>query len=192
MKPGDEIAERGREDESARDGIGEEDHAIPFWFNAAFGATIVFALTYMAYYVGSDWTQKKQYEAEVAGAQALAREIQAARPSGNPFRGNAAAIAEGAQVFSTICAACHKPDGTGLIGPSLVDPYWKYGHEDADLFLTVSGGRPGGMPAWAAQLGDETIWKVLAYLETLPKQSAPGLGSPDFAAPASAPSAGGS
>jgi mono/diheme cytochrome c family protein len=75
-----------------------------------------------------------------------------------------------------------------------VDPYWKYGHEDADLFQTVSGGRPLGMPAWATQLGDEKIWKTLAYLETLPKQSAPGLGAPDFAAPApaAAPSAGGS
>jgi cytochrome c oxidase cbb3-type subunit III len=194
VNPGDEIAERGRVDESARDGIGEEDHAIPFWFNATFGATIVFALTYVAYYVGSDWTQKKQYEAELASAQAIAREIQAARPAANPYRGNAAAVAEGAQVFSTICATCHKPDGTGLIGPSLVDPYWKYGHEDADLFTTVSGGRPGGMPPWATQLGDEKIWKVLAYLETLPKQSAPGLGAPDFAAPApaAAPSAGGS
>ncbi|HVN41089.1 MAG TPA: c-type cytochrome [Myxococcota bacterium] len=194
MRPGDEIAELERKDESARDGIGEEDHAIPFWFNAAFGATIVFALTYMAYYVGSDWSQRKQYEAEVAKAQAIARQIQAARPTVNPYRGNAAAIAEGSQVFATICAACHKPDGTGLVGPSLVDPYWKYGHEDADLFATVSGGRPGGMPAWATQLGDEKIWKVLAYLETLPKQSAPGLGSPDFAppAPAAAPSAGGS
>jgi cytochrome c oxidase cbb3-type subunit 3 len=87
-------------------------------------------------------------------------------------------------VFATICAVCHKPDGSGLVGPSLVDPYWKYGHDDAALFETVADGRPLGMPPWGAQLGDEKIWKVLAYLETLPRQEAPGVGAPDYVAPA--------
>ena len=45
------------------------------------------------------------------------------------------------------------------------------------------------MPPWGAQLGDEKIWKVLAYLETLPKQDRPGIGAPDYAPPA--PAAGG-
>jgi mono/diheme cytochrome c family protein len=80
------------------------------------------------------------------------------------------------------------------VGPSLVDPYWKYGHGDAELFETVSAGRPLGMPPWGAQLGDEKIWKVLAYLETLPRSDEPGVGAPDYAppaAPAAAPGAGG-
>ena len=102
------------------------------------------------------------------------------------------AIAEGAEVFATICAACHKPDGTGLVGPSLVDPYWKYGQSDAELFETVSAGRPLGMPPWGPQLGDDKIWKVLAYLETLPRQSQPGVGAPDYVPPpAAAPAAAG-
>jgi len=102
----------------------------------------------------------------------------------NPYRGDPAAIAEGQQVFATTCVACHLPDAHGLVGPSLVDPYWKYGHDDATLFETVSGGRPGGMPPWGTQLGTEKIWKVLAYLETLPKTDEPGIGSPDYVAPA--------
>ena len=96
----------------------------------------------------------------------------------------AAAIAEGKEVFGQICAACHLADGHGLVGPSLVDPYWKYGHADADLFQTVTGGRPGGMPPWGPQLGAEKIWKVLAYVETLPKSDAPGVGAPGYAPPA--------
>lgn len=181
-----EVAEHARSDQALRDGIGEDDHAIPFWFNAAFGATIVFALVYVFYHQATGWTQARRYEAELARAQARAEELRASRPLGNPYRGNAAAQAEGAQVFAAICSVCHKPDGTGLVGPSLVDPYWKYGHSDAELFETVSQGRPGGMPPWGAQLGDEKIWKVLAYLETLPKHSEPGLGAPTAAAPAAA------
>jgi cytochrome c oxidase cbb3-type subunit 3 len=189
-----EVAERERADEALRDGIGEEDHAIPFWFNASFGATIVFAIAYIAWHQLSAWTQAHSYDEEVARFQTRAAQLAAARPTSNPYRGDAAAIAEGAQVFASICSACHKPDGTGLVGPSLVDPYWKYGHGDAELFETVSAGRPLGMPPWGPQLGDEKIWKVLAYLETLPQQSAPGVGAPDYVAPsqAAAPAAGGS
>ena len=183
-----EVVERERADEALRDGIGEDDHAIPFWFNATFGATIVFAIAYVVYHQASDWTQAGRYQEEIARFEASAAQRVAERPSANPYRGDAAALAEGGQVFAQICAVCHKPDGTGLVGPSLVDPYWKYGHGDAELFETVSAGRPLGMPAWAMQLGDEKIWKVLSYLETLPQQSQPGVGAPD---PAAAPVSGG-
>jgi hypothetical protein len=49
------------------------------------------------------------------------------------------------------------------------------------------------MPPWGPQLGAEKIWKVLAYIETLPKRAEPGVGSPDFEAAraAAAPPAGG-
>jgi cytochrome c oxidase cbb3-type subunit 3 len=189
VKPeSEETVELPRKDAASRDGIGEEDNRIPLWFNVSFAGTIVFAIVYVVYY-NTSWSQKAQYEQELAGAQARAAESVAARPTQNPYRGNAAAIAEGAQVFATICAVCHKPDGTGLVGPSLVDPYWKYGHTDADLFTTVSGGRPGGMPPWGPQLGEEKIWKVLAYVETLPKHGEPGLGAPDYVPPGSAAAA---
>ena len=78
--------------------------------------------------------------------------------------------------------ACHLPEGTGLVGPSLVDGYSKYGNSDADLFKTVSEGRPLGMPPWGPGLGTEKIWQVLAYLETMPKRTEPGMGSPEYEA----------
>jgi cytochrome c oxidase cbb3-type subunit 3 len=186
----EEVVERERADAAARDGIGEDDHPIPFWFNAAFGASIAFAIVYVVYHQASGWTQAQRWNEEVARAEAAAAVARAARPAGNPYHGDAAAQQEGAQVFATICAVCHKPDGSGLVGPSLVDPYWKYGKSDAELFETVSKGRPAGMPPWGAQLGDEKIWKVLAYLKTLPQQSQPGVGAPDYAPPAPAAGAG--
>ena len=99
-----EIVELGREDAAARDGIGEEDHRIPLWFNASFGGTIVFAIVYVLYHSFSGWSQKSQYEAELALAATRAERVRAERPAENPYRGDPAAIAEGAQVFATICA----------------------------------------------------------------------------------------
>lgn len=168
-----------------RDGIGEEDHPIPLWFNASLIATWIFGFAYMAWYlVLSDWSSLGQWSAEVAAAESHAAAVHSSLPAQNPKRGDQGEIAEGAKVFATICVACHMPDGKGLVGPSLVDPYWKYGSSDAELFATVSEGRPGGMPPWGPQLGSEKIWEVLAYLETLPKTAEPGFGAPGFVPPA--------
>jgi cytochrome c oxidase cbb3-type subunit 3 len=180
----DEIAELPRADAALRDGIGEEDHDIPLWFNVGFYGLIGVGILYILWYaLLSGWSQRGQYEAELAAAAArYGAERAAQAPTSNPYHGDAAAIAQGKQVFETICLACHLADGTGLVGPSLVDPYWKYGHSDADLFTTVSAGRPLGMPPWGPQLGTEKIWQVLAYIETLPKRAEPGVGSPEFEA----------
>jgi cytochrome c oxidase cbb3-type subunit 3 len=188
------VPERPRADAAPRDGIGEENHPIPLWFNLGFYGLIAVGLVYIAHYgFLSGWSQRGQYEAEVAAAEARYAAVLAAnRPSANPYHGDAAAIAKGAETWNTICVACHLPEGTGLVGPSLVDPYWKYGHSDAELFQTVADGRPLGMPPWGTQLGTEKIWQVLAYLETLPKHAEPGIGSPEYeaahaAAPATSP-----
>jgi mono/diheme cytochrome c family protein len=63
-----------------------------------------------------------------------------------------------------------------------VDPYWKYGHDDETLYTTVSEGRALGMPPWGPTLGSEKIWKVLAFLETMPTTDQPGVGSPEYEA----------
>lgn len=168
-----------------RDGIGEEDNDIPMWFNVSWIATNIFGILYMVWYLGlSSWSSDAQWQAEVAAAESQAAAVRASLPTTNPYTENAAAIAEGQEVFATICIACHMADGKGLVGPSLVDPYWKYGSGDAELFATVSDGRPAGMPPWGPQLGSEKIWKVLAYMKTLPKTDAPGFGAPDYVPPA--------
>jgi len=176
----EEIVDYERPDTALRDGIGEEDNAIPLWFNVGFYGLIVVGVIYAAYYTLSGWSAVGEYEVQVAVADARAADVRAALPTQNPFRGDAAAISEGKQVFDTICAACHKVDGSGLVGPSLVDPYWKYGDADSDLYQTVSEGRPLGMPPWGPLLGAEKIWKSLAYIETLPRSDKPGVGAPDF------------
>lgn len=87
----------------------------------------------------------------------------------NPFEGNREAIERGKKIFAEKCAACHGPDATGSIGPSLVDDEWKYGGTDREVMISIKNGRPGGMPAWGNLLSEEDIWKVIAYLRSLKK-----------------------
>lgn len=178
-----EIAEYAHPEAEPRDGIREEDNPIPKWFTISFVGSIVFAAFYLPYYLFSGWSQVGQYEEQVRVAEARAAEVREALPDTNPYHGDPAAIAEGKEVWATICVACHKPDGSGMVGPSLVDPYWKYGSSDEVLFETVAEGRPLGMPPWGPTLGTEKIWKVLAYMETLPKSDDPGVGAPDYEPP---------
>jgi cytochrome c oxidase cbb3-type subunit 3 len=181
-----EIVELPRADGAARDGVGEEDNPIPAWFNVSFYGMLIVGVLYLLFYTLSGWSQASQYEAEVARFEEYYAPMRKEIVAANPLRGDAAAIAAGKQTFATICSACHKPDATGLIGPSLIDPYWKYGSSDADRFESVSKGRPGGMPPWGVQLSDDQVWQVLAYADTLPKRSEPGVGSPEYDAAAAA------
>jgi cytochrome c oxidase cbb3-type subunit 3 len=178
-----EAPELERADTAPRDGIDEHDNPIPLWFNAGFWGAIALGVAYILYYTLSGWSQVGQFQAELARREETLAAVRAAAPpapTANPFRGDAAVLGEGKQVFDTICAACHLPDGRGLVGPSLVDPFWRYEHDDAGLFQTVSAGRPGGMPPWGAQLAPDKIWKVLAYIETLPRSEKPGVGAPEY------------
>ncbi len=180
-----EIAEYPRPEGPLKDGIAEEDNKIPLWFNVTFIGTIVFSLIYIPYYIFGGWSSAGQWSAEVERAEAVYAEVRRAMPTENPYRGDAAAIAAGQDLWVTTCAACHKPDGSGLVGPSLVDPYWKYGRTDEALFETLTEGRPLGMPPWGPTLGTEKIWKVLAYMETLPQSDEAGVGAPEGWTPGS-------
>ncbi len=180
---GDPIPERPLPDEPPRDGIGEEDNPVPAWFNIGFYGLIVWGLGYIFFYGAmAPYSSADVYAAEVAEVEARLAATRPAIPDTNPFRGDTAAIAEGAEVYKTICVACHLGEGQGLVGPSLVDPYWKYGQDDLAQFASVAEGRPLGMPGWGPQLGNDKVWKVLAYVETLEKSAEPGVGSPEFEA----------
>jgi cytochrome c oxidase cbb3-type subunit 3 len=78
------------------------------------------------------------------------------------------AIAEGHQVFSTICAACHGPLANGLVGPNLTDKFWIHGNRPAEIAKSVQGGYPEkGMPPQGPALGPDKVRKVVAYVLTL-------------------------
>jgi mono/diheme cytochrome c family protein len=83
----------------------------------------------------------------------------------NPVEGDPVAIAKGAERYSERCAFCHGTRGQGAKGPSLVRGKWKFGGRNADLFASISAGRPGTqMGSFASSLSGEEIWQIIAFL----------------------------
>ncbi len=86
----------------------------------------------------------------------------------NPYMDNPAAAQEGRRLFLMYnCVGCHGGRAGGGMGPSLRDSAWTYGNTDADLFATITEGRPGGMPTWGGKIPEDQIWKLIAYVRTL-------------------------
>jgi S-disulfanyl-L-cysteine oxidoreductase SoxD len=100
----------------------------------------------------------------------------------NPYTPDANRRHEGDRLFTIYCQACHGEKGRGsapamdmtdgkkrypippalLSGTNAVTPM----RSDSYIFLTV---QQGGaiMPSYAAQLDDEEIWSIVAYIRTL-------------------------
>ncbi len=87
----------------------------------------------------------------------------------NPYTGDAAAIAAGKELWrDTGCYSCHGGLAEGGVGPDLTDDTWVYKPTDKMLFKTISKGRSGtNMVGWSADLDDDEIWQVIAYIRSL-------------------------
>lgn len=96
---------------------------------------------------------------------------EAAGPVGdNPFAPDDQAAIQAGEALVTgalACGSCHGPGLTGGLGPNLTDAEWIYGGEPADVFETLTTGRPGGMPSFASQTSEEERWQVVTYIESL-------------------------
>ena len=72
--------------------------------------------------------------------------------------------------FTTFCAACHMPDGTGnpiLGAPNLTDDTWLYGSAPETIRETIEKGRNGQMPAQGEFLGENRTRVLAAYVKSL-------------------------
>ncbi|MBX6331911.1 MAG: c-type cytochrome [Gemmatimonadaceae bacterium] len=86
----------------------------------------------------------------------------------NPYVGDKTAAAAGRQLFLAYnCYGCHGGRAGGGMGPSLRDSTNTYGTSDAQLFATISEGRPAGMPAWGGRIPENQIWQIITYIRTL-------------------------
>jgi cytochrome c oxidase cbb3-type subunit 3 len=82
---------------------------------------------------------------------------------------NAKAAEEGATLFASMnCDGCHGGGAVGAVGPSLADGRWRYGGSDADIYRSIAEGRPKGMPAFGGVLQPAMVWRLVAYIKSLP------------------------
>lgn len=87
----------------------------------------------------------------------------------NAYLGDEQAVAEGEAIYKRLCQACHMPDGSGRIGPSLVDEKHKYertGTQKGQFEIVYAGGA-GAMQAFGRRIDQDEILKVLAYTDAL-------------------------
>jgi cytochrome c oxidase cbb3-type subunit 3 len=85
----------------------------------------------------------------------------------NPYEGNAYAISQGQQLFEQYnCSGCHFHGGGG-IGPPLMDAEWIYGSSPANIFSTISEGRPNGMPSYGGHIPVYQIWQLTTYVRAV-------------------------
>ena len=166
----------------AYDGIEEFDSHLPNWWLWSFYLACIYSVFYWVHYhtLGTGDLPIEQYANEQAAA-AVILEAEAAK---NPvteesllkLAQNPAVVAEGERIFKdmTRCALCHKPDGSGLVGPNLTDPYWIYGGKPMDIYTTIAKGRPRGMLP-NEQNGVMYVQRTTAYvLAALKNKNMPG------------------
>jgi len=150
----------------------EMNNPLPRWWVWMFIITIVFSLFYFVSYpsLGANpgklgWTQAKQYEQEMAVANAKIAPLYAkfaAMPI-DQLANNKEAKAIGERLFMNNCAQCHGSDAHGSKGfPNLTDNDWIHGGSPEKITETITNGRIGMMPPMAAAVGNEEDVKNVA------------------------------
>lgn len=169
------------------DGIRELDNNLPPWWVNLFYLSIIFAVGYMLYYHVFDGpTQEMEYNKELADAAIAIEEYKRDNPdlidaSTVELLTDASDISKGKAIYSELCAACHRPDGAGGIGPNLTDDYWILGGDIGSIYTTISeGGRSGkGMVPWKGELNPLEIAQVSSYIITLVGTNPPDAKGPE-------------
>lgn len=153
------------------DDIEEEDNHLPNWWLFILYATIVFSFVYWFVY---HTAKLRPLPGDTYSA--AVEKLAAARAAADPTSAEAilalsrdpAAVAEGAEVFRTTCAACHGLQGEGVIGPNLTDRYWIHDPGPKEILRGVREGYvTKGMPAWEPIIGPERSLRAAAFVLTL-------------------------
>lgn len=160
------------------DGIRELDNNLPPWWLYGFYLTIVIAVAYMLYYHVSSFGkgQEELYALQMEKAQKqveayLAQQADQVDETNITLLTDDASLAEGKEIFVSLCAACHLEHGGGnatSVGPNLTDKYWLHGGSIADVFKTIKYGVPEkGMISWRSQIRPADMHKVASFVLSL-------------------------
>jgi len=152
----------------------ELNNPLPSWWKNMFYVTIIFGAAYLALYPGLGswkgllgWTQKGQYESEVAAVEASTAPLYDGylKLDIPTLAKDAEALKTGHRLFNNYCALCHGSAATGSHGfPNLTDTDWLYGGEPENIKTSITAGRAGAMPAWGQILGNEGVFNVSEYI----------------------------
>jgi len=95
----------------------------------------------------------------------------------NPLASDPKAGEIGRGMFRIYCAPCHGIRAQGGRGPDLSRGVFSSGDLDSDLFRTISSGVSGTEMGSYSDIGDEGIWRIVAYIRSISRHdtsTAPG------------------
>jgi len=80
------------------------------------------------------------------------------------------------EIYITLCAQCHGPNGEGGVGPALADAKYQTGNSDQEIFDTINlGHKATAMIGWGEILTAEQIQGLVEFIRQLePIQATPG------------------
>jgi cytochrome c oxidase cbb3-type subunit III len=158
------------------DGIKELDNVLPPWWVNLFYATAIFAVIYLfRFHVMNDYTQDQEYQQEVELANLEMEKHQLNSPKEEitleqvTLLTDAESLGKGKAIFNNTCAACHKADGGGVVGPNLTDEYWINGGGIKNVFKLIAEGSKNNpsMVGWAKIIGTKEVQNVASYVLSL-------------------------
>lgn len=157
------------------DGIRELDNRLPPWWLYLFYGGIIFGAVYLVRYEILDGdNQEMELRKEMLRARMDIEQYRKTAPDMMDEKKatlltDAPSLALGKSIYESRCAACHRVDAGGQIGPNLTDDHWIFGGDIKNVFHTIThGGRDGkGMVAWNATLKPTQIQQVASYILSL-------------------------
>ncbi len=128
------------------------------------------------YNIGADDVHTRPVYAVLQAVRTRSIQVRASKLQ-TPDLSEPARISQGAGNYNAMCTGCHLAPGMpptelskGLypsppnLSVTKVDP--------AEAFWVVKHGiKASGMPAWGKSMGDDYIWNMVAFLQTLPQLS---------------------
>jgi cytochrome c oxidase cbb3-type subunit III len=163
------------------DGIGELDNPTPPWWQWGFVISVIFAGVYLYTHHVSHSAPTQLQELAIANEKADEQQKAYLASSANKIDENtvtylsdAADLAEGKSIFTAVCAACHRADGGGIVGPNLTDEYWLHGGGIKDIFKTIKYGVPEkGMKSWKDDYSPKKIAQLASYIHSIKGSNPP-------------------
>lgn len=156
------------------DGIQEYDNPTPFWWNALFIASILFAPIYVLWFHSPYASNTHAARYEVALAANLRKqfgELGDLPQTGDTvvkYMNDQKWQAVGQATFLTHCASCHGKNGAGISAPNLTDDLYVHVKQPGDIVDVLQKGRKAGsMPAWENRLHPNELVLTAAYVASM-------------------------
>lgn len=158
--------------------VRELNNPLPMWWLYLFILTLIWGGLYFLWYPGlgkfgglGEWSQEKQYEEQVAAAEArygpiFERYGAMAIPA---LAEDAEAMSIGRSLYANYCAQCHGSGAQGARGfPNLTDDAWLWGGTPEAIKQSIMQGRRGVMPALGSTFPDDAaIDSMVSYVQNM-------------------------